>query len=68
MDATLAAAIAIGLAGIGTGIAQGLIGAAAIGAVAEKEETFGKALVFVVIPETIIIFGFVVAALILFGH
>jgi len=65
VDPTLAAAVAIGLAAIGTAIAQAIIGSAAVGAVAEKEELFGKLLIYLVIPETIIIFGFVVAFLIL---
>lgn len=57
--------IAIGLSAIGAAIAESTIGAAAIGAVAEKEDIFGKALIFTVIPETIVIFGLVVAILIL---
>ena len=61
----IGAGIAIGLSAIGAAIAESTIGAAAIGAVAEKEDTFGKALIFTVIPETIVIFGFVVVILIL---
>ena len=53
------AALAIGLAGIGTGIAQSNIGAAAVGATAENPKNFVKSLVFVAFPETIVIFGFV---------
>jgi len=41
------------------------IGVAAVGAMAEKEELFGKGLILTVIPETIVIFGLVVAILIL---
>ena len=41
------------------------IGAAAIAAMAEKEELFGKGLILTVIPETIVIFGLVVAILII---
>ena len=61
----LAAGAAIGLTAIGAGIAEGRIGVAAIGAMAEKEELFGKGLVLTVIPETLVIFGLVVAILIL---
>ena len=61
----LAAGVAIGLSAIGAAIAESTIGAAAVGAMAEKEELFGKGLVLTVIPETIVIFGFVVAILIL---
>jgi V/A-type H+-transporting ATPase subunit K len=57
------AGLAVGLAGLGTGIAEGGIGAAAMGAVAEDEKLFGKGLIFTVIPETIVIFGLVMAIL-----
>ena len=59
------AGIAIGLCGIAAAMAQKSIGAAAVGAMAEKEELFGKGLVLTVIPEFILILGFVVAFLIL---
>ena len=61
----IAAALAIGLTAIAAGIAEKEIGAAAIGAMAEKSETFGKGLLLTVIPETLVIFGFVMAFLIL---
>jgi len=61
----IAAALAIGLSAIGAGIAEKEIGAAAIGAIAEKEKLFGKALILTVIPETLVIFGLVVAIMIL---
>ena len=57
--------LAVGLSAIAAGIAEKEIGAAAVGAIAEKEEMFGKALIFTVIPETLVIFGLVVAILIL---
>ena len=57
--------LAIGLSAIGAGIAESTIGAAAVGAMAEKEELFGKSLLLTVIPETLVIFGLVVAILIL---
>jgi V/A-type H+-transporting ATPase subunit K len=41
------------------------IGAAAVGATAENEEMFGRGLVLMVIPETIVLFGFVIAFLLL---
>lgn len=62
-------AIGAGLAIVGTAyaaaIAEKEIGTAAIGAMAEKEELFGKALILTVIPETLVIFGLVVAIMIL---
>ena len=61
----VAAGVAIGLSAIAAAMAEGKIGAAAVGAMAEKEELFGKALILTVIPETLVIFGLVVAILIL---
>jgi V/A-type H+-transporting ATPase subunit K len=63
----IGAGFAIGLSGIGAGIAEAYIGAAGIGAIAEKEDLFGKALLLLVIPETIVIFGLVVAILLMLG-
>ncbi len=63
---TLAAAISTGLACIGAGIAVGGSGAAAIGATAEKPETFGRSLIFVGLSEGIAIYGLVVSFIILF--
>jgi V/A-type H+/Na+-transporting ATPase subunit K len=61
----LAAAIAIGASAFATAWAEARIGVAAVGAFAEKEELFGKGLILTVIPETIVIFGLVVAILII---
>jgi len=60
----IGAGLAVGLTGLASGIAEKDIGTAAIGAMAEKEELFGKGLILTVIPETIVIFGLVVALLI----
>jgi len=60
------AGLAVGLTGVGSGIAEMGIGAAAVGATAENKDMFGLALLFTVIPETIVIFGLVVALLALF--
>jgi V/A-type H+/Na+-transporting ATPase subunit K len=62
----IGAGLAVGLAGVGTGVAEMGIGSAAVGAVAEDKDIFGLALLFTVIPETIVIFGLVVALLLLF--
>jgi V/A-type H+-transporting ATPase subunit K len=62
----LGAGLAIGLAGLGTGIAQSRIGAAGVGAVAEKPESLGVVIILLAIPETVVILGFVVASIILF--
>ncbi len=62
----LAAALAVGLGAIGTALAQSRIGSAGAGAIAEKPEITGTILILVALPETMVILGFVVAALILF--
>ncbi len=62
----LAAALAVGIGAIGTGWAQSRIGSAGAGAIAEKPEVSGTILILVALPETMVILGFVVAALILF--
>lgn len=59
----IGAALAVGLTGIGAAIAEKDIGSAAVGAMAENESLFGKGLILTVIPETIVIFGLVVALL-----
>ena len=61
----IGAGIALGLAAIGTGIAQREAMAAAIGAVSEDPKMMGKAIIFAVLPETVLIFGFVTAFLIM---
>ena len=61
----LSAGIAISVTAIATAWAEKQIGAAAVGAMAEKESLFGKGLILTVIPETIVIFGLVVAILII---
>ena len=63
----IAAALAVGLTGLGTGVAEMSIGSAAVGATAENKDIFGLALLFTVIPETIVIFGLVVSLLVLFS-
>ncbi|MDR2698821.1 MAG: hypothetical protein LBB30_04015 [Candidatus Methanoplasma sp.] len=43
------------------------VGAAAVGAMTEDRSIFGTAMIFMVIPETIVIFGLVVAIIALFA-
>ena len=61
----IGAALAIGLAALATGLAQARIGSAAAGAIAEKPELTERAILLVAIPETLVILGFAVAAMIL---
>ncbi len=59
----IGAALAVGLSAMATGLAQARIGAAAMGAIAEKPELAGRAILLVAIPETLVILGFAVAAM-----
>jgi V/A-type H+-transporting ATPase subunit K len=59
------AAVAISVTAFASAYAEKAVGTAAIGAMAENEDLFGKGLVLMVIPETIVIFGLVIAILII---
>jgi V/A-type H+-transporting ATPase subunit K len=61
----IAAAVAVGLATVGGGIAVGQIGAAAMAAMSENPELSGKAIPFVGLAEGICLWGFIVALMIL---
>mgnify|MGYP001626203854 CR=1 FL=1 len=61
----IGAGIAIAGGAVGTGIAQSSIGAAGLGLISEKPNQLGIALLFLVLPETLVIFGFVIAILIM---
>lgn len=63
----LAAALAIGFTALATAWAQSRIGSAGAGTLAEKPELSGTIIVLLAIPETMVILGFVVATMILFG-
>lgn len=60
-----AAALALGLSALATAWAQSRIGAAGAGALAEKPELTATMLIMLAIPETMVILGFVIAAMIL---
>lgn len=61
----LAAALAAGLSAIGAAIAVAVVGAAALGAMSEKPELAGRALIFLGLAEGIAIYGLIVAIMIL---
>lgn len=61
----LGAGIAVAGAGLATGLAQSGVGAGGTGALAEKPELFGNVLILFAIPETIVVFGFVIAFLLI---
>jgi V/A-type H+-transporting ATPase subunit K len=61
----IGAAIAVGLCALATALAQSRIGAAGMGAIAEKPELSGRVILLMAIPETLVIFGFAVAAMVI---
>jgi V/A-type H+-transporting ATPase subunit K len=61
----LSAALATGLSSLGAGFAVASVGAAAIGALAEKPELLGRLLILVGLAEGIAIYGLIVSVLIL---
>ncbi|MBN2002821.1 MAG: hypothetical protein JXA21_05650 [Anaerolineae bacterium] len=63
--AGLAAAISTGLAAVGAGIAVSGTGAAAVGAIAQKPDFFGRALIFVGLAEGIAIYGLIISFMVL---
>lgn len=63
--AVIGAALSAGLGTLGAGYAVAMVGSAAIGALAEKPELFGRLLVLVGLAEGIAIYGLIVAILIL---
>jgi len=63
----LGAGMAIGFAACGAGIGLGTASAAAIGAIAEKPELFGRTMIYVVFVEAVAIYGLVIALLLWMG-
>ncbi|MCK5252595.1 MAG: ATPase [Thermoplasmata archaeon] len=61
----IGAGLAMGLSALGAAYGEAAIGSAAVGATAEDTSMFGKGLVLTVLPETLAIFGFVIAFLLL---
>lgn len=63
--AFICATAAVGLSAIGAAIAVSTVGAAALGAMSEKPEIAGRALIFVGLAEGIAIYGLIIALMIL---
>ncbi|MCG6908217.1 MAG: ATP synthase subunit C [Desulfobacteraceae bacterium] len=61
----LSAAIAISASTLGAGVAVAIVGSAAMGAMSEKPELAGRALIFLGLAEGIAIYGLIVAVMIL---
>jgi len=59
----VAAALAVFGGALGTAWAQSAIGSSAMGVIAEKPEQASKLIIWLAIPETIVIFGFVIGLL-----
>ncbi|WP_043755673.1 ATP synthase subunit C [Imhoffiella purpurea] len=61
----ISAALATGLGSLGAAYAVGSVGTAAMGALAEKPELFGRVIILVGLAEGIAIYGLIVSVLIL---
>ncbi|MFV0479625.1 MAG: ATP synthase subunit C [Anaerorhabdus sp.] len=61
----LAAALATSCSAIGAGIAVAAAAPAAIGAISENSENFGKAIIFVTLGEGVAIYGLLISILII---
>jgi V/A-type H+-transporting ATPase subunit K len=61
----IAAAVAFGFGALGAGIGISNVGAAAMGAISEKPEIAGQALIFIALAEGLVVFGFITALIIL---
>lgn len=61
----IAAALAAGVSALGAAYAVAHVGAAAVGAIAEKPELLGRVLILVGLAEGIAIYGLIIAILIL---
>ena len=61
----IAAALSVGLACIGGGVAVSAAASAALGAVSEDSSIFGRSLVFIGLAEGVCIYGVVIAVMIL---
>ncbi len=61
----LAAALATGMSSLGAAYAVAHVGAAAVGAMTEKPELFGRLIILVGLSEGIAIYGLIISVLIL---
>ena len=60
------AALAVGLSGIGGGIAVSSSASAALGAISENDSMFGKSLIFVGLAEGVALYGLIIGLVLLF--
>jgi V/A-type H+/Na+-transporting ATPase subunit K len=59
----LGAGIAVGLSGLGAGLAISAVGSAAVSALAEKPETFFRSFLIVALAEALAIYGLIMGIL-----
>ena len=61
----IGAGAAIGFAGLGSGMGQGITAASSVGAVVENEDMFARGIIFTALSETQAIYGFLIAILLM---
>ena len=61
----IGAGAAIGFAGLGSGMGQGITASASVGAVVENEDMFARGIIFTALSETQAIYGFLIAILLM---
>jgi V/A-type H+/Na+-transporting ATPase subunit K len=61
----IGAGAAIGFAGLGSGMGQGITASSSVGAVVENEDMFARGIIFTALPETQAIYGFLIAILLM---
>lgn len=59
----IGAGIAMGISALAAGWSQGTLGSSALGVVAERPEFEKNILIYIVLPEVLAVFGFLVAVL-----
>jgi len=61
----IGAGAAIGFAGLGSGMGQGITASSAVGAVVENADMFARGIIFTALSETQAIYGFLIAILLM---
>jgi V/A-type H+/Na+-transporting ATPase subunit K len=61
----IGAGAAIGFAGLGSGMGQGITASSAVGAVVEEPDMFARGIIFTALSETQAIYGFLIAILLM---
>ncbi len=61
----IGAGAAIGFAGLGSGMGQGIAASSSVGSVVEDPDMFARGIIFTALPETQAIYGFLIAILLM---